>query len=65
MSDESTSLANEKFDSIANANHFYKSKEKELVNSIMNYVKDKLYEDVDMKNHYIDDQIKIIKQKLR
>ena len=29
----------------------------------MNYVKDKLYEDVDMKNHYIDDQIKIINRK--
>ena len=25
-----------------------------------NYVKDKLYEDVDMKNYYIDDEIKII-----
>jgi len=28
-----------------------------------NYVKDKLYEDVDMKNHYIDEQRKIIRRK--
>jgi len=31
-----------KFDSITNANHFYKGKEKELVSSIQNYIKDKI-----------------------
>ena len=33
---------NVKFDPIPNANHFYKSKEKELVNSIVSYIKDKV-----------------------
>ena len=33
---------NVKFDPIANANHFYKGKEKELVNSVDNYIKDKI-----------------------
>ena len=31
-----------KFDSINNANHFYKDKEKELANSINQYIKDKI-----------------------
>ena len=31
-----------KFDPISNANHFYKGKEKELSNSIHNYIKDKI-----------------------
>ena len=31
-----------KFDSIPNANHFYKGKEKELTNSIKEYIKDKI-----------------------
>ena len=31
-----------KFDSIPNANHFYKGKEKELANSIKEYIKDKI-----------------------
>ena len=31
-----------KFDSIHNANHFYKGKEKELANSIKEYIKDKI-----------------------
>ena len=31
-----------KFDSISNANHFYKGKEKELANSINEYIKDKI-----------------------
>ena len=31
-----------KFDSISNANHFYKGKEKELANSIKEYIKDKI-----------------------
>ena len=31
-----------KFDSIVNANHFYKGKEKELANSIEHYIKDKV-----------------------
>ena len=33
---------NVKFDSIPNANHFYKGKEKELANSIEGYIKDKI-----------------------
>ena len=33
---------NVKFDSISNANHFYKGKEKELANSIETYIKDKI-----------------------
>jgi len=33
---------NVKFDSIHNANHFYKGKEKELANSIDQYIKDKI-----------------------
>ena len=33
---------NVKFDSIPNANHFYKGKEKELVNLIDEYIKDKM-----------------------
>ena len=33
---------NVKFDSISNANHFYKGKEKELANSIDGYIKDKI-----------------------
>ena len=33
---------NVKFDSIPNANHFYKGKEKELANSIEEYIKDKI-----------------------
>ncbi len=31
-----------KFDSINNANHFYKDKEKELANSVKNYIKEKI-----------------------
>jgi len=31
-----------KFDTISNANHFYKGKEKELSNSIENYIKEKI-----------------------
>jgi len=31
-----------KFDSISNANHFYKGKEKELTSVIENYLKDKI-----------------------
>ena len=31
-----------KFDSIHNANHFYKGKEKELANSIEEYIKEKI-----------------------
>ena len=31
-----------KFDAISNANHFYKGKEKELANTIENYIKDKI-----------------------
>jgi len=31
-----------KFDQIENANHFYKDKEKELVSSVENYIKDKI-----------------------
>ena len=31
-----------KFDPINNANHFYKSKEKDLSNSIDRYIKDKI-----------------------
>ena len=31
-----------KFDSIDSANHFFKSKEKELSSSIENYIKDKV-----------------------
>ena len=31
-----------KFDSISSANHFYKGKEKELANSINQYIKDKI-----------------------
>ena len=31
---------NVKFDAIANANHFYKNKEKELATSIDRYIKD-------------------------
>ena len=31
-----------KFDSISNANHFYKGKEKELASSIDKYIKDKI-----------------------
>ena len=33
---------NVKFDSIPNANHFYKGREKELANSIEGYIKDKI-----------------------
>ena len=33
---------NVKFDTIASANHFYKGKEKELANSIKEYIKDKI-----------------------
>ena len=33
---------NVKFDSIPNANHFFKDKEKELGNSIGEYIKDKV-----------------------
>ena len=33
---------NVKFDSIPNANHFYKGKEKELANSIKEYIKDEI-----------------------
>ena len=33
---------NVKFDSISNANHFFKDKEKELGNSIVEYIKDKV-----------------------
>ena len=33
---------NVKFDSIPNANHFYKGKEKELANSIQQYIKEKI-----------------------
>ena len=33
---------NVKFESISNANHFFKSKEKELSNSINTYIKDKV-----------------------
>ena len=31
-----------KFDSISNANHFYKGKEKELANTVESYIKDKI-----------------------
>ena len=31
-----------KFNSIINANHFYKGKEKELANTIESYIKDKI-----------------------
>jgi len=31
-----------KFDSIVNANHFFKNKEKELSNAINHYIKDKV-----------------------
>ena len=33
---------NVKFDSIPNANHFYKGKEKELANVVEGYIKDKI-----------------------
>ena len=36
---------NVKFEPISSANHFYKGKEKELANSLENYIKDK-YKDV-------------------
>ena len=33
---------NIRFNSISNANHFYKGKEKELANSVEGYIKDKI-----------------------